>query len=142
MGKLAQRLAECWRVMSPPERNPYESLARRDKQRYESELKSYKQGTFTGSSSICAAHVHTAMREMQQAADRSLEEERSEEAKRSSESEKPMELNSSQELDADNSPQEEGESETSPSDDGSDEEGKGSNSQERNELEQLCELYQ
>lgn len=145
VGKLAQRLAENWRVMSPHERNPYESLARKDKQRYESELKSYKQGTFTGSSSICAAHVHSAMREMQQATDRSLEGERSKEAQGSSDSEKAVEFDadhSSQELDADDSPQEERGSEMSPSEDDEEEEGKGSESQERNELEQLCELYQ
>ena len=81
---------------------------------------------------------------LQQATDRSLEGERSKEAQGSSDSEKAVEFNadhSSQELDADDSPQEEGGSEMSPSED-DEEEGKGGDSQERNELEQLCELYQ
>ena len=124
VGKLAQRLAENWRVMSPPERNPYESLARQDKERYEVELKAYKRGTFKGSSSISAAHVHTAMRQMQEAsaaesesvqeAELSKEVDLSQEPQSSSESEKVMKLDTehlSQEE------EEEEEREISPSDD-------------------------
>ena len=47
VGKLAQRLAEHWRVMNTSEREPYEVMARKDKERYESDLKAYKQGLYS-----------------------------------------------------------------------------------------------
>ena len=168
VGKLAQRLAEHWRIMSPPERDPYESLARQDKERYEVELKAYKRGTFKGSSSISAAQVHTAMRQMEQAAaaesessqeaELSQEVDLSQEAQSGSESEKVIELN------MEHLSQEKGEGgEMSPSDEEKEdveeieereevEEGEGGEEEEKeakdgrnsreNELEQLCELYQ
>lgn len=48
VGKLAQRLAEAWKVMSPSEKHPYDLMARKDKERYEQELKSYKKGLYSG----------------------------------------------------------------------------------------------
>lgn len=51
VGKLAQRLAEEWRVMNTTEREPYELMARKDKERYEMQLKAYKKGLYTASGS-------------------------------------------------------------------------------------------
>lgn len=48
VGKLAQCLAERWKVMTPSQKHPYELMARKDKERYEQELKSYKKGLYTG----------------------------------------------------------------------------------------------
>ena len=48
VGKLAQRLAQHWRTMSREEREPFEILARKDKERYVVELKAYKKGTYMG----------------------------------------------------------------------------------------------
>ena len=48
VGKLAQRLAETWKVMNPTEKHPYDLMARKDKERYEKELKDYKKGLYTG----------------------------------------------------------------------------------------------
>lgn len=48
VGKLAQRLAEHWKVMNPTQKHPYELMARKDKERYEQELKAYKKGLYTG----------------------------------------------------------------------------------------------
>ncbi len=48
VGKLAQRLAEHWRVMSSEEREPYDMVAKRDKERYTVELKAYKKGLYSG----------------------------------------------------------------------------------------------
>ena len=165
VGKLAQRLAEHWRIMSPPERDPYESLARQDKERYEVELKAYKRGTFKGSSSISAAQVHTAMRQMEQAA--AAESENSQEAELSQEVDLSQEAQSgseSEKVDMEHLSQEEGEGgEILPSDEEKEdveeieereevEEGEGGEEEEKeakdernsreNKLEQLCELYQ
>lgn len=49
VGKLAQQLAARWKVMNPSEKHPYELMARKDKERYEQELKAYKKGLYTGS---------------------------------------------------------------------------------------------
>ena len=49
VGKLAQCLAERWRVMDAAQKHPYETMARKDKERYEQELKAYKKGSYTGS---------------------------------------------------------------------------------------------
>ncbi len=48
VGKLAQRLAKAWKVMTPTEKHPYDLMARKDKERYEQELKAYKKGVYTG----------------------------------------------------------------------------------------------
>jgi hypothetical protein len=48
VGKLAQRLAGNWKVMSPTQKHPYDLMARKDKERYEQELKSYKKGLYSG----------------------------------------------------------------------------------------------
>lgn len=48
VGKLAQRLAQHWKVMTPTQKHPYDLMARKDKERYEQELKSYKKGQYTG----------------------------------------------------------------------------------------------
>lgn len=49
VGKLAQRLAVRWKVITPEDKNPYDLMARKDKERYEQELKAYKKGVYTGS---------------------------------------------------------------------------------------------
>ena len=48
VGKLAQRLAEHWKVMDSTQKHPYDLMARKDKERYEQELKAYKKGVFSG----------------------------------------------------------------------------------------------
>lgn len=48
VGKLAQRLAEHWKVMTPTQKHSYDLMARKDKERYEQELKSYKKGQYNG----------------------------------------------------------------------------------------------
>lgn len=48
VGKLAQRLAEHWRIMSTEERGPFELMAKKDKERYTVELKAYKKGLYSG----------------------------------------------------------------------------------------------
>lgn len=48
VGKLAQCLAKQWKVMTPTEKHPYDLMARKDKERYEQELKAYKKGLYTG----------------------------------------------------------------------------------------------
>lgn len=48
VGKLAQCLAVQWKVMNPTQKHPYDLMARKDKERYEQELKAYKKGLYTG----------------------------------------------------------------------------------------------
>lgn len=48
VGKLAQRLAEHWKIMTPTQKHSYDLMARKDKERYEQELKAYKKGLYTG----------------------------------------------------------------------------------------------
>ena len=48
VGKLAQRLAQSWKTMTPTQKHPYDLMARKDKERYEQELKAYKKGLYTG----------------------------------------------------------------------------------------------
>lgn len=59
VGKLAQRLAQRWKVMSPTEKNPYDLMARKDKERYEQELKSYKKGLYTGTGLTARQVAHS-----------------------------------------------------------------------------------
>ena len=49
VGKLAKALAGTWAVITPTQKQPYELMAQKDKDRYESELKSFKKGLYTGS---------------------------------------------------------------------------------------------
>ena len=49
VGKLAKALAGTWAVISPSQKQPYEVMAQKDKERYETELKSFKKGLYTGS---------------------------------------------------------------------------------------------
>ncbi len=48
VGKLAQCLAETWRHMNSEQREPFELMARKDKERYTVELKAYKKGLYSG----------------------------------------------------------------------------------------------
>ena len=48
VGKLAQCLAGHWKVMDQTQKSPYDMMARKDKERYEQELKAYKKGLYTG----------------------------------------------------------------------------------------------
>ena len=50
VGKLAQSLAKEWNVLSTPDRQPFASMAQKDKERYVAELKAYKKGLYTGNS--------------------------------------------------------------------------------------------
>lgn len=49
VGKLAKALASTWAVIAPEQKQPYEIMAQKDKDRYETELKSFKKGMYTGS---------------------------------------------------------------------------------------------
>ena len=50
VGKLAQSLAKEWNVLPVPDRQPFASMAQKDKERYVVELKAYKKGVYTGQS--------------------------------------------------------------------------------------------
>lgn len=50
VGKLAQSLAKEWNVLSTTDRQPFISMAQKDKERYVAELKAYKKGLYTGHS--------------------------------------------------------------------------------------------
>lgn len=50
VGKLAQSLAKEWNVLSTTDRQPFVSMAQKDKERYVAELKAYKKGLYTGHS--------------------------------------------------------------------------------------------
>ncbi len=49
VGKLAKALAGTWASKTSEEKKPYEAMAQKDKGRYETELKSFKKGLYTGS---------------------------------------------------------------------------------------------
>lgn len=49
VGKLAKALASTWAEKTPEEKQPYDVMAQKDKDRYETELKSFKKGLYTGS---------------------------------------------------------------------------------------------
>lgn len=46
VGTLSKQLAAVWNTMTPPQKEPYEEMARRDKERYERELLEYRAGHF------------------------------------------------------------------------------------------------
>lgn len=49
VGKLAKALAGTWSTILPSQKQPYDIMAQKDKDRYEQELKSFKKGLYTGS---------------------------------------------------------------------------------------------
>ncbi len=49
VGKLAKALAGTWAEKTPEQKTPYDQMAKKDKGRYEVELKSFKKGLYTGS---------------------------------------------------------------------------------------------
>ncbi len=49
VGKLAKALAGTWAEKTSEGKKPYETMAQKDKSRYETELKSFKKGLYTGS---------------------------------------------------------------------------------------------
>lgn len=51
VGKLAQKLAAYWKEMNSEEKEPYQQMALKDKERYATQLKAYKKGLFTSPSS-------------------------------------------------------------------------------------------
>ena len=59
VGKLAQCLAQNWKVMTPTEKHPYDLMARKDKERYEQELKAYKKGLYTGTGLTARQVAHS-----------------------------------------------------------------------------------
>ncbi len=48
VGKMAQCLSERWKTMNASEKDQYEQMARKDKERYEQELKAFKRGMYKG----------------------------------------------------------------------------------------------
>ena len=59
VGKLAQRLAQHWKLMNTTQKHPYQLMARKDKERYESELKAYKKGMYTGTGLTARQVAHS-----------------------------------------------------------------------------------
>lgn len=59
VGKLAQCLAERWKVMDGTQKHPYEQMARKDKERYEQELKAYKRGLYKGTGLTARQVAHS-----------------------------------------------------------------------------------
>ena len=50
VGQLAQILAAQWKIMTPTEKSPFDDMARKDKERYEVQLKAYRKGEYIPSS--------------------------------------------------------------------------------------------
>lgn len=50
VGQLAQILAAQWKIMTPTEKAPFDDMARKDKERYEVQLKAYRKGEYIPSS--------------------------------------------------------------------------------------------
>ena len=50
VGQLAQILAAQWKIMTPTDKLPYDTMARKDKERYEVQLKAYRKGEYIPSS--------------------------------------------------------------------------------------------
>lgn len=48
-GKLAQCLAEEWKELKAAQKDPYELMAFKDKERYKQEIQAYREGVYTGS---------------------------------------------------------------------------------------------
>ena len=46
VGQLAQILAAQWKIMTPTEKAPFDDMARKDKERYEVQLKAYRKGEY------------------------------------------------------------------------------------------------
>ncbi|XP_019862547.1 PREDICTED: high mobility group protein DSP1-like [Amphimedon queenslandica] len=46
VGQLAQILAAQWKIMSPSEKKQFDDMARKDKERYEMQLKAYRKGEY------------------------------------------------------------------------------------------------
>ena len=59
VGKLAQCLAERWKVMDSTQKHPYEQMALKDKERYEQELKAYKRGLYKGTGLTARQVAHS-----------------------------------------------------------------------------------
>jgi len=59
VGKLAQCLAERWKTMNSGEKDQYEQMARKDKERYEQELKAFKKGLYKGTGLTARQVAHS-----------------------------------------------------------------------------------
>lgn len=59
VGKLAQCLAEQWKLMNPSQKHQYDCMARKDKERYEQERMAYKKGVMTGSGLTARQVAHS-----------------------------------------------------------------------------------
>lgn len=46
VGQLAQILSAQWKIMTPTDKAPYDDMARKDKSRYEVQLKAYRKGEY------------------------------------------------------------------------------------------------
>lgn len=46
VGQLAQILAAQWKIMTPSEKKQFDDMARKDKERYEMQLKAYRKGEY------------------------------------------------------------------------------------------------
>jgi hypothetical protein len=46
VGQLAQILAAQWKTMSPSDKAPFDNMAKKDKERYEVQLKAYRKGEY------------------------------------------------------------------------------------------------
>ena len=50
VGQLAQILSAQWKIMTPADKSLYDDMARKDKERYEAQLKAYRKGEYIPSS--------------------------------------------------------------------------------------------
>ncbi len=54
-GQVGKELGERWKALNMKQREPYEALAKTDKQRYEDEKASYNVSTESSSSDLCVS---------------------------------------------------------------------------------------
>lgn len=57
VGKLAQKLAIYWKEMNTEEKEPYQKMALKDKERYATQLKAYKKGLFNSSTAASGTAI-------------------------------------------------------------------------------------
>ena len=46
VGQLAQILSAQWKIMTPTDKSPFDGMAKKDKERYEVQLKAYRKGEY------------------------------------------------------------------------------------------------
>lgn len=50
VGQLAQILSAQWKIMTASDKSPFDEMAKKDKERYEAQLKAYRKGEYIPSS--------------------------------------------------------------------------------------------